>query len=259
VLSGSSIDDKGRVNNVDQDTKAVLLVGGLGTRLRSVVASTPKPLASVGDRPFLELLIRQLSTQGIRHLVLCTGYLANEIEKELGSGSRWDVAIQYSKEASPLGTGGALKAAQPLIAATSHFLVMNGDSFMEVDFGKLIEFHCKSGGIATLAVIRKRNALRYGTVQVTAGGCVTSFMEKSESSDGLVNAGIYAFSRSIFDHIPGGSVSLERDVFPKLIQYGVYAMEQKGIFVDIGTPEDYARAQVMYSELYDVACRKLPL
>src|SRR6266849_5097598 len=96
-------------------TKAVLLVGGLGTRLRSVVSSTPKPLASVGDRPFLELLVRQLRHQGIRHLVLCTGYLAYEIEKELGDGRKLDVIIEYSKEPYPMGTAGAVLFAEPLL------------------------------------------------------------------------------------------------------------------------------------------------
>src|SRR5258708_2804401 len=214
-----------------EGTKAVLLVGGLGTRLRSVVASTPKPLASVGDRPFLELLIRQLSSQGMRHLVLCTGYLAHEIEKELASGSRWDVVIEYSKEASPLGTGGALKAAAPLLAGVSHFVVMNGDSFMEIDFGVIIQLHHKSVAVTALAVIRRKNEMRYGSVQVTVGGRVTGFAEKSDHSGGLVNAGIYVFSRAIFDHIPEGPVSLERDVFPELIEHGVYAAEQKGVFI----------------------------
>jgi len=191
----------------------------------------------------------------MRHLVLCTGYLAHEIEKELASGSRWDVVIEYSKEASPLGTGGALKAAAPLLAGASHFVVMNGDSFAQVDFRELIQFHYKSGGIATLAVIRKKNEMRYGTVQVARGGRVSGFAEKGHSV-GLVNAGIYVFNRAIFDYIPEGPVSLEKDVFPKLIDRGMYAAEQEGLFVDIGTPEDYARAQVLCDQLYEAACRK---
>src|SRR5271154_3246957 len=112
------------------DTKAVLLVGGLGTRLRTVVPSGPKPLAPVGDRPFLELLIQQLAGQGIRNLILCTGYLADQIEREFGDGKSLGVAIEYSKEPHALGTGGALKFAERFLQGVSDFLVMNGDSFL---------------------------------------------------------------------------------------------------------------------------------
>ncbi len=120
------------------DTKAVLLVGGLGTRLRSLVSSAPKALAPMGDRPFLELLIRQLQEQGIRQLVMCTGYLADQIEAEFGDGRDLGVAIEYSKETQPLGTAGAVKLAQPHLQSVSEFLVMNGDSFLEIDFSQLV-------------------------------------------------------------------------------------------------------------------------
>jgi D-glycero-alpha-D-manno-heptose 1-phosphate guanylyltransferase len=243
----------------NKDTKAVLLVGGLGTRLRSVVTSTPKPLASVGDRPFLELLVRQLRYQGIRHLVLCTGYRAHEIEKELGEGREWEVTIEYSKEPRPLGTAGAVKFAEPLLRGVSDFLVMNGDSFMETDFQELINFHRRSGGIATMAVVRMKNEMRYGTVQVASGGLVSGFTEKVDGDpNGFVNAGIYVFNRRIFDHIPEGGVSLERDIFPKLLDHGLYASKQHGVFIDIGTPEDYARAQDLFKSLYEAACPKEP-
>ena len=122
------------------DTKAVLLVGGQGTRLRSLVPSAPKPLAPVGDRPFLELLIRQLRGQGIQQLVMCSGYLADQIEAEFGDGLDLGVSIEYSKETQPLGTAGAVKLAQPYLQSVSEFLLMNGDSFLEIDFGQLIEF-----------------------------------------------------------------------------------------------------------------------
>jgi D-glycero-alpha-D-manno-heptose 1-phosphate guanylyltransferase len=242
-----------------KDFKAVLLVGGLGTRLRSVVASTPKPLASVGDRPFLELLVRQLRHQGIRHLVLCTGYLAHEVEEELGDGRKWNVRIEYSKEPCAMGTGGAVKFAEPLLREVSDFLVMNGDSFMEIDFWELINFHRRSRGIASMAVLRMKNEMRYGTVQVTSGGEVSGFTEKSAADpNGFVNAGIYVFNRRIFDHIPEGPASLEREIFPKLLDQGVYASEHHGVFIDIGTPEDYARAQELSKRLYEAACPKQP-
>ena len=244
----------------DSDTKAVLLVGGLGTRLRSVVQGTPKPMAVVGERPFLELLVRQLRYQDIRRLVMCTGYRAQEIEHDLGDGHSWDVTIEYSREPEALGTAGAVKFAEPFLREVSDFLVMNGDSFMEMDFRQLICFHRKSGGIATMAVFRTRNEMRYGTVQVRPDGVVSGFAEKTNADpNGLVNAGVYVFSRRILEHIPEGPSSLERDAFPKLLTQGVYAFEQRGVFIDIGTPEDYARAQGLSDRLYDAArVKRLP-
>lgn len=237
-----------------KEIKAVLLVGGKGTRLRPVLQGTPKPLASVGQRSFLELVIDQLRHQGIHRLVFCTGYLAEEIEKEFGHGNRWDLTIEYSKEPSALGTAGALKFAKPLLSDASNFLVMNGDSFMETDFQELVAFHQKCRGIASMAVVRMKNEKRYGTVQFTADGRVTGFGEKAESApSGFVNAGVYVFHRSIFEHIPEGPTSLERDVFPRILDRGVYASEQRGVFIDIGTPEDYARAQALCERLYEAA------
>jgi len=238
----------------DDDIKAVLLVGGMGTRLRSVVPSTPKPMASVGARPFLELLVRQLRIQGIRRIVMCTGYRAHEIERELGDGRVWDVEIEYSREPLPLGTAGALKFAEPLLHDVSDFLVMNGDSFMETDFGRLIRFHRESGGIASMVGFRTRNEKRYGTIQMKLDGRVNGFREKTDADpDGLVNAGVYVFNRGILDSIPEGPSSLERDVFPKLLDHGIFALEQHGVFIDIGTPEDYARAQELCDRLYEAA------
>lgn len=243
-----------------KNMKAVLLVGGLGTRLRAVVGSVPKPMASVGNRPFLELLIRQLRHQGIRHLVLCTGYLAQEIENELGDGRAWDMAIEYSREVQPLGTAGALKLAEPMLRDASDFLVMNGDSFMEINFRELAEFHRSHEAVASMAVLRMKNDKRYGTVKVVADGRVVGFTEKSEGEpEGFVNAGIYVFSREIFAHLPEGPASLEKDIFPKLIGQGMYACEQQGVFIDIGTPDDYARAQALCERLYEAASRNEPL
>lgn len=233
------------------DTKAVLLVGGLGTRLRSLVPSTPKPLAPVGDRPFLELLIRQLQGQGIRQLVMCSGYLADQIEAEFSDGRDLGVSIEYSTEKQPLGTAGAVKLAQPYLQSVSEFLLMNGDSFLEIDFGQLIEFHRAHGGLATVAVVPVENAGRYGTVLVDSSHRVTEFCEKTgNESPGLINAGVYVFSRALLDLVPTGPASLEKDVFPKILDRGVYAAEQRGMFIDIGTPGDYARAQVLLDRLY---------
>jgi D-glycero-alpha-D-manno-heptose 1-phosphate guanylyltransferase len=232
------------------DTKAVLLVGGLGTRLRTVVPSAPKPLAPVGNRPFLELLIRQLGNQGMRSLIMCTGYLADQIEGEFGDGSDLGVTIEYSKEPEPLGTAGAVKFAEGFLQGVPDFLVMNGDSFLELDLNQLIQLHRTHGGLATMAVVSVENAGRYGTVHVDSGNKVTAFCEKTGSdSPGLINAGVYVFSPAILELIPAGPVSLEKDVFPRLLDQRVHAAREQGVFIDIGTPADYAHAQELSDRL----------
>ncbi len=237
--------------------KAVLLVGGLGTRLRSVVPSTPKPLAAVGGKSFLELLVRQLRNQGITNLVMCTGYLGEQVQSEFGDGRLWGVAIEYSQEMRPLGTAGAVKLAQAYLRDVPEFLVMNGDSFLEIDFDQLTRFHRGHGGLASMAVLEVDNAARYGTVKMEAQGRVIGFSEKTGcEASGVVNGGVYVFDRAVLEYIPEGPASLERDVFPRILHRGVYALKQQGMFIDIGTPEDYARAQQLHGRLYESACQK---
>ncbi len=245
------------VMNAISDIPVVLLVGGQGTRLRSVLPSTPKPLASVGDKSFLELLVRQLRYQGIRRLVMSTGYLADQIEKEFGNGDSWDVAIEYSKELHPLGTAGAVKLARPYLRGVPEFLVLNGDSFLEINFHRLIRFHRGHGGLVSMAALQVENAGRFGTLQMDAEGRVVGFLEKTgREASGIVNAGVYVFDHTVLDQIPEGPASLERDVFPRMLNHGVYALEQHGMFIDIGTPEDYARAQKLCDRLYETALQK---
>jgi len=234
--------------------KALLLVGGLGTRLRSTVPALPKPLATIGDRPFLELLVRQLARQGICNLVMCTGYLAEQIEETFGEGRDFGAAIEYSKETVPLGTAGALKAAQRYVQDDPEFLVLNGDSFLEIDFNELVDFRRKHGSVATMAVVPVQNASRYGTVQVGADSRVTRFAEKTgENKPGIINAGVYVFGRTVFAHIPDGPANLEKEIFPHLLELGVYAVQQQGMFIDIGTPDDYARAREICHDLNKAA------
>ena len=235
--------------------KAALLVGGLGTRLRSVVPSTPKPLAPVGGESFLHLLVKQLRNQGIHRLVMCTGYLGEQVQDEFGSGHSSDAVIEYSQEMTPLGTAGALKLAQKYLHHESEFLVMNGDSFLEIDFGRLIDFHRGHGGLASMAVLQVANAARYGTVKMDADGRVSGFSEKTgNETAGVINGGVYVFGRGVLDMIPDGPASLERDVFPLILDRGLYAQKQQGMFIDIGTPQDYALAQQLYSRLSESAC-----
>jgi D-glycero-alpha-D-manno-heptose 1-phosphate guanylyltransferase len=243
-----------RLDTLREDLLAVLLVGGMGTRLQSILPSMPKPLAPVGKVPFLQLLVLQLRSQGFRRVVMCTGHRADQIEEEFGDGHKWDIAIEYSKELRPLGTAGALKFAERYLSKACDFLVMNGDSFLELDFRQFIRFHRGHDGLMSMAARKVTDAARYGTVQVGTQNRVTGFCEKTGShAPGLVNGGVYLFNRAILEHLPEGPSNLEQDVFPLLLERGIYALEQHGMFIDIGTPEDYARAQALYETLYQAA------
>jgi NDP-sugar pyrophosphorylase family protein len=243
-----------RIPEAFEQIPAVLLVGGMGTRLQSILPSTPKPLAPVGEAPFLELLVLQVRSQGIRSLVLCTGHRAEQIEDAFGDGRKWGVAIRYSRESRPLGTAGALKFAERLLMPCAEFLVMNGDSFLEFDLHRFQLFHRQHGGLVSIAVRRVPDASRYGTVLRDTDQRVIGFSEKKNTAvPGIVNGGVYLFRPTVFEHIPDGPASLEKEIFPRLLEYGVYAAEQDGMFIDIGTPEDYARAQTLRESLCDAA------
>lgn len=244
----------GGLETAQQDTPAFLLVGGLGTRLQSVLPSTPKPLARVGNMPFLELLVLQLRSQGIRRIVMCTGHLASQIQQEFGDGNKWGVAIDYSEESRPLGTAGAVKLAEGYLKQASDFLVMNGDSFLELDLRQFIQFHREHGGLVSIAVRKVPDAARYGTVHMDVNHRVVGFSEKTgAATPGVINGGVYVFKRAVLDHVPQGPASFEKDVFPQVLEQGVYALEQHGMFIDIGTPEDYARAQTLRESLCQAA------
>jgi len=214
-------------------------------------------MALIGDAPFLQLLVLQLQAQGIDNLVMCTGHLADQIEEEFRDGKKWNVSIAFSRESRPLGTAGALKFAQDFFSRASDFLVLNGDSFLELDIQQLLRFHREHGGLATIAVHKVSDAARYGTVQLDAMNRVVRFKEKVGIQEpGVINGGVYVFNHAILNYIPDGPSSLERDVLPRLLEHGVYALEQSGVFIDIGTPEDYARAQALSDSLSQAALHK---
>jgi len=190
---------------------------------------------------------------------MCTGYLADQIENEFGDGRDWDIAIEYSKEEQPLGTAGAVKLAQPYLRDVLDFFVMNGDSFLEIDFRNMMKFHRDHDAIASMAIMRVGNTTRYGTVHVDESSRIRGFVEKTEvATPGLVNGGVYVFNHTIFQYIPEQPGSLEIDIFPRLLNHGMYAQEQHGMFIDIGTPADYARAQHFCDLLYKTASRAQP-
>jgi len=214
-------------------------------------------MARVGSRSFLDLLVEQLRYQGIRQIVMSVGYLRDQIEQEFGTGQGRDVSIEYAREDSPLGTAGAIRLAGEYIGEASEFLVLNGDSFLELDFWKLIDFHRNHRALATLAVRPVPNASRYGTVELNDEGQVTRFVEKvGIHKPAFVSAGVYVFNRTLLHYLPEGPASLETDVLPRLVGRGFYGKKENGMFIDIGSPEDYALAQGLAERLYQAALRQ---
>ncbi len=221
---------------------AVILAGGLGTRLRSAVSDRPKVLAEVGGRPFIEYLLDQLVLEGVKSVVLCTGYLGDQVQNRLGTNYQ-AMALGYSREPQPLGTGGALRLALPMLD-TDPVLVMNGDSYCNSRLDGFATWHASRRAPATILLAEIDDTRRYGRVRVDDEGCVLSFSEKTnDTSPGLVNAGIYLLSRALIGSILFGlAVSLEREVFPEWIGRGLRGFRSRGRLWDIGVPESYARA-----------------
>lgn len=228
---------------------AAVLAGGLGTRLRSVVPDRPKVLASVGGRPFLEYLLHQLSRCGVQDVVLCTGYLGEQIKDRFGWGYQ-SLRLQYSQETSPLGTGGALRRAMPLFKANTAVLVMNGDSYCGADLGAFREIHRLRRADATLLLVEKADTGRYGRVRVAADGRIVKFEEKGcRTGPGLINAGVYVIEPHLLEEIPVGMpVSLEKDVFPSWVGRRFFGHQTPAAFLDIGVPWSYAKAESFFRE-----------
>jgi D-glycero-alpha-D-manno-heptose 1-phosphate guanylyltransferase len=223
--------------------QAIILAGGLGTRLRTAVSDIPKSLAEVAGRPFLEYLLHQLARDGLSDVVICTGFMADAITERIGTGQRWNMRIEYSTENEPLGTAGALKLAAPRLAG-DRWLLMNGDSLFDISLKSLMDEHERNTGVVTIALARVADARRYGRVTCDADGAITHFAEKTDAlTPGLINSGLYIIERPLFDLIPDKRpVSLERDVLPLLVGTGLRGQPYDGYFIDIGVPDDYARA-----------------
>lgn len=222
--------------------QAVILAGGAGSRLRPIVSDRPKPMADFGSRPFLEYQVESLRRHGITDLVLCVGYMHEHIEAHFGDGSRCGVRVRYVVESQPLGTGGALRHAASLLDPT--FLLLNGDSYLELAWDDFRRFHvarCAADPrcVGSLALAHVEDASAYGAVSLADDQRVRSFGEKSQQGAAWINAGVYALERICIDRLPAHApLSLERDGLPAILAAGdhLYGYTASGFFVDIGTP-----------------------
>jgi len=221
------------------DCDCVILCGGLGKRLQSVVHDVPKVMAQVDGQPFLDFVIEYLRTQKIVRIILCTGYKTNLIE-EYYRAHNFGLTIDFSKENEPLGTGGAVKNARDIIVSDV-FFVLNGDSFLSADLQTFLDFHKEKGSLASMLVSKMSEGRDFGNLRLDDDNRIIDFQEKIDDANHyLVNAGIYCFEQTIFSRMPEvETFSLEKDLFPKLVGDQFYGYRVNQEFVDIGTPERY--------------------
>ena len=224
--------------------QAILLCGGMGTRLRSVVSDRPKPMADICGKPFLQYLLEMLRDKGITEVIFALGYMGEMIEEYFQDGSAFGLKISYSYEEEPLGTGGAIRNALPKILE-EEVLVLNADTYFPMDYQGLYHFHQENDGDFSLATRAVPDISRYGAVRRDAAGRILAWNEKLEDGGqplaGEINGGIYVMKKSLIAEIPEGKQSLEQDCIPKWLSEGkrIFGLPFDGYFMDIGIPKDY--------------------
>lgn len=237
--------------------KALLLAGGMGSRLLPLTEQFPKPMAPIGNRPWLEYLVLQLKEQGIREIVMALKHYPELIQSYFRNGKEWGVEIQYTLEKEALGTAGAIKHAASKLG--DRFLVLNADVIQQLDIRSMIEFHEQHGQAATIGLTQVADPSQFGVVELTKEQRIVRFVEKprkEEAPSNYINAGIYIMNREVLDAIPAGrAVSVERETFPELIrsQAGVYGFKLEGYWMDMGTRSRYRQVH------WDMLDRKLPI
>jgi mannose-1-phosphate guanylyltransferase len=237
--------------------KAVILAGGEGTRLRPLTLSTPKPVVPVVDRPFLRHQLDLLAGAGVREIVFSVSYRPERVEAVFGDGSAFGARIRYAVEETPLGTGGAVRNAMPLLDERT--IVLNGDVLTDVTLAAIVERHVREGASATILLTPVPNPAAYGLVETDPAGRVRRFLEKprpEQITTDTINAGIYVLETRVLDLMPEGvNYSIERGFFPALLARGdrVLGPVHRGYWIDIGTPEKYLQVH------RDILNRRFPV
>lgn len=219
--------------------KAIILAGGFGENIKGIAGDMPKPMLSIAGKPFLEHLILHLREEGIKEIILAVHYMKNTIKSYFGDGRRWNVDLTYSEESTPLGTAGAIKNAEKYINDT--FMVLNGDSYSQININDFYEFHKIKRNPATMALAKVKDSSQGEIVRVDEGKIISFSKKATGLGETLINSGVYILEPVIFDYIPTGKkISIEKEIFPKLIEQkklGGYKYE--GYFMDIGRPETF--------------------
>lgn len=223
--------------------QAVLLAGGLGTRLRSVVSDRPKPMALVDGKPFMEYVIMQLKKYGIDEIIFAVGYKGSMVEEYFKDGRKLGVKVSYAYEEELLGTAGAIKNAGKLVT-DDRFFVLNADTFYQMDYSRLTKLAGEQNLDMALVLRRVEDVSRYGRAELDGDGRLVSFNEKTEEKrPGTINGGVYLMRRELLAEIPDGKVSLENEMIPKWLgeHRALGGFVNDGYFIDIGIPEDYLK------------------
>jgi mannose-1-phosphate guanylyltransferase len=225
--------------------QALILAGGEGTRLRPLTSTIPKPVVPLVGRPLIGYMLEWLRGHGVDEAILSCGFMADGVRRVLGDGSSLGLRLHYVEEPRPLGTGGALKLAEHLLR--DRFCMLNGDILTDLDLTAQLAEHERVGARVTLGLIGVEDPSAYGLVRRDEQGAVTEFVEKpspEEIDSNLINAGMYIIEREVLDSLPpaGTKLSIEREVFPELVEDGLYGHESAGYWLDIGTPERYLQA-----------------
>jgi len=233
-------------SNLLSTINILVLCGGFGKRLQPVVSDRQKVLADVTGQPFITFILDQVSAAGGENVILCTGYMGEQLESILGKRYK-SLVLNYSKETAPLGTAGALRHAIDKIKSDT-LMVFNGDSYCDINPKELLAWHVEKKSSCTLALIKVPDVSRYGCVNFDRNYMVTSFDEKtSDKKSGWINAGIYCISRELIVALPGNrNISLEKDLFPSLTGKEFFAFTQEEKFIDIGTPNSYKEAETFF-------------
>lgn len=226
-------------------TTAIILAGGFGTRLQSVVNHLPKPMAPINGEPFLNYQLNYLKHYGIKNVILSVGYLAEKIKAYYGYNFN-GIKVDYVVEENPMGTGGGIRLALEKCTESLSF-VLNGDSFFDVDLIKFYDRHIQNRSQISLALRKVNNSSRYGTIEKTKENIISSFKEKSGiDHEGIINGGVYLLDKNLYlQKTPSATnFSIEKDFFEKQLSNSLISgFEFEGYFIDIGIPEDYLKAQ----------------
>jgi NDP-sugar pyrophosphorylase family protein len=228
--------------------RAIILAGGKGTRLRPYTVTFPKPLVPLGgEMPVMEIIIRQLARQGVRHVTLAVNHLANLIQAFFGDGSKWGLRIAYSLEETPLSTIGPLTLLADL---PENFLVLNGDVLCDLDMAAFYQAHCAAGNDITVSVCRREQFVNYGVLEYDGAGRITGFREKpSYAFD--VSMGVYCINRKVVASLKPGAAYGFDNLMLDGIRNGLKMVAQpfNGYWLDIGRPEDYETANANFEEI----------
>ncbi len=233
-------------------SQAVVLAGGMGTRLRPLTNNRPKPLLSILGEPCVEYTLRSLSSAGVDQVILTAGYRAEDMINKIGNGRQLGINMEYNIEKTPAGTAGAVKLLESKLHGT--FLVASGDVLADVDLKALVEQHKRTGAVATMALTRVDKPEEFGIVGLNEEGRIARFKEKPKTEEvfsNLINAGIYVVEPEVLPLIPEGQMfDFSKNLFPKLLEKGlpIFGFPLSGLWKDIGRPSDLLEANILMAE-----------